>query len=117
MCHKWLREKKYLKAYVEVETVLLTLDDSLKKKIPQNVMKALAENKDKEYIFVYDFNKTIDKQDISTEAKIMLAKIYKDYLCSDEEREKWKEFDLFRLTKIEEHKKQKYKGKYFKFKK
>ena len=112
-----VNKENYSKAYLEVETVLLTLDDSLKKKIPQNVMKSLAENKDKEYIFVYDFNKTIDKQDISTEAKIMLAKIYKDYLCSDEEREKWKEFDLFRLTKIEEHKKQKYKCKYFKFKK
>ena len=107
-------EEEYSKAYLEVETVLLTLDDSLKKKIPENVMKALAENKDKEYIFTYDFTKPIHEQDISVEAKIMLAKIYKDYLCSDEEREKWKEFDLFRLTKIEEHKKQKYKGKYFK---
>ena len=76
-----------------------------------------AWKEDKEYIFVYDFNKPIDEQDISTEAKIMLAKIYKDYLCSDEEREKWKEFELFRLTKIEQHKKQKYKGKYLKFKK
>ena len=110
-------EEEYSKAYLEVETVLLTLDDSLKKKIPENVMKALAENKDKKYIFDYDFTKTIHEQDISVEAKIMLAKIYKDYLCSDEEREKWKEFELFRLTKIEQHKKQKYKGKYLKFKK
>ena len=110
-------EESYSKAYVEVETVLLALEDSLKRKIPQSVMKALAENKDKEYIFVYDFNKTIDKQDISTEAKIMLAKIYKDYLCSEEEKEKWKEFELFRLTKIEETKKEKYKDNYFKFKK
>ena len=74
-------------------------------------MKALAENKDKEYIFTYDFNKLIHKQDISVEAKIMLAKIYKDYLCSEEEREKWKEFELFCLTKMEQHKKQKYKCK------
>ena len=74
-------------------------------------MKALAENKDKEYIFTYDFNKLIHEQDISVEAKIMLAKIYKDYLCSEEEREKWKEFELFRLTKMEQHKKQKYKCK------
>lgn len=110
-------KEEYSKAYVEVETVLLTLDDSLKKKIPQNVMKALAENKDKKYIFDYDFNKPIHEQDISVDAKIMLAKIYKDYLCSEEEREKWKEFDLFRLTKIEEYKKQKYKGQYLKFKK
>lgn len=112
-----IKEENYFKAYVEVETVLLTLDDSLKKKIPENVMKALSENKDKKYIFIYDFTKPIHEQDISVEAKIMLTKIYKDYLCSDEEREKWKEFELFRLTKIEQHKKQKYKGKYLKFKK
>ena len=110
-------EENYSKAYAEVEAVLLTLDDSLKKKIPENVMKALSENKDKQYIFDYDFNKPIYEQDISVDAKIMLAKIYKDYLCSEEEREKWKEFDLFRLTKIEEQKKQKYKGEYLKFKK
>lgn len=110
-------EENYSKAYVEVETVLLALEDSLKRKIPQNVMKALAENKDKEYIFDYDFNKPIHEQDISVEAKIMLSKIYKDYLCSEKEKEKWKEFELFRLTKIEETKKEKYKDNYFKFKK
>ena len=112
-----VKKENYSKAYAEVETVLLTLEDSLKRKIPQNVMKALAENKDKEYVFDYDFIKPIHEQDISLEAKIMLSKIYKDYLCSEAERKKWKEFDLFRLTKIEEQKKQKYKGEYLKFKK
>lgn len=117
MVIQMVNEENYSKAYVEVETILLTLDDSLKKKIPEDVMKALAENKDRKYIFTYDFNKPIHAQDISVEAKIMLSKIYKDYLCSEEEKEKWKEYDLFHLSKIEEIKKEQYKDAYLKFNK
>lgn len=111
------KDNRYSKAFAEVESVLLTLDNSLKKKIPECVMKALSDNKDKKYIFNYDFNKTIYEQNISVEAKIMLSKIYKDYLCTEEEKQKWKEYDLFCTTKIEEAKKLKYKDEYLKFNK
>ena len=110
-------EENYSKAYTEVEAVLLALDDSMKKKIPEDLMRALAENKDKKYNFCYDLKKAIYEQAISIEAKIMLSKIYKDYLCSTEEKEKWKEFDLFYLTKMEWIKKAKYKDEYLKFNK
>jgi len=107
----------YSKAYTEVEAVLLILDDSLKKKIPEEIMKALKEKNDKEYIFNYDFSQPIHKQNICIEAQFILADIYKKYLCSDEERKKWKEYDLFCLSKREEAKKQKFKDTYLKFNK
>jgi len=109
--------EKYAKAYTEVEVVISILDDSLKKKIPTEIIQTLAENKDKEYVFNYDFNKPIYEQNICMEAKIILSTLYKDYLCSDEERKKWKEYDLFCLMKKEDAKKRDYKDAYIKFNK
>lgn len=101
----------YSKIFTEVEQVLLVLDESLKEKIPDEVKKMISENSDKSYVFKFDNSKPIYEQNITKEAKAILATIYREYLCADEEKKKWKEYDRFRLIKIEELKKKNYQGK------
>lgn len=100
--------KKYSKAFSEVYSIILILDEKLKSKIPDEIIENIKKNKDENYIFKFDNSRPIDKQDISEEAKSILAYLYKNYICSDEEKQKWKEYDRFRNKKMEELKKKKF---------
>ena len=50
----------------------------------------------------------MSKQKLLPETISLLSIIYSDYLCSEEEKKKWDEYDKFELQKLEEIKQQKY---------
>ena len=56
------------KRLVEVEYILKNLEEQYIKKIPQEFWDYLEENKDKNYVFNYDENKTLIEQNLSIDA-------------------------------------------------
>lgn len=55
-------------------------------KIPLKFRKFLKEIEDQEYDFQIDINKDISEQNLSEKAKDIIAVIYRNYWCSEEER-------------------------------
>lgn len=88
-------EEVYSRAYVELYEIIRHMNDNLKSKIPSNILDALLVSKDKNYTFNYDSTLSLDMQNIMSETKSLLSIIYSDYLCSDEERKKWEEYDNY----------------------
>lgn len=74
----------------EVLDILKHTDEEEMEKIPLDVIKELNSNKDESYISTIDYTKPLKESKISSKALSMLAYIYKEYLCNDEEKE---EFD------------------------
>ena len=80
------------KRLVEVEYILKKLDDEYIKKIPQEIWDYIEENKDKNYIFNYDKNKTLVEQNLSIDTISILTYINMEYLLGEEQKKEMIEF-------------------------
>lgn len=91
-------------AYSEVYTVLSMMSETLKSKIPQNVLIGIDNKRDKQNTIKVN---NIKQLNISKQAEEILAVLYKNYLATDDEKKiiKAKERILFE-RKQEELKKQ-----------
>ena len=98
----------YLKAFVELNEIINHLNTNLKNKIPKKTLEAIKNSGDKNYQFKYDNTQRLSKQKLLPETISLLSIIYSDYLCSEEEKKKWDEYDKFTLQKQEELKQKKY---------
>ena len=98
----------YLKAFVELNEIINHLNTNLKNKIPKKTLEAIKNSGNKNYQFKYDNTQSLSKQKLLPETISLLSIIYSDYLCSDEEKKKWDEYDKFTLQKQEELKQKKY---------
>lgn len=74
------------KRLVEVEFILKMLDNKYIKKIPQEVWNYIDENKDKDYIFKYDNNRTLNEQNLNIDTISILTYINIEYLLEDDEK-------------------------------
>lgn len=74
------------KSFSEVIEILNHTDKQLVEKIPDNFIKFLFENMDKEYKVEIDFFDENWDNTILEETKAILALIYRDYIVSSEER-------------------------------
>lgn len=72
------------KRLVEVEYILKKLDDEYINKIPQEVWDYITENKDENYIFKYDDDKTLAEQNLSIDTISILTYINMEYLLEEE---------------------------------
>ena len=102
------KSESYLKAFVELNEIINHLNTNLKNKIPKKTLEAIKNSKDKNYQFKYDNTQSLSKQKLLPETISLLSIIYSDYLCSEEEKKKWDEYDKFTLQKQEELKQKKY---------
>ena len=102
------RQMTYAKAFTELTEIINYFSDELKNKIPSEMKKNILSARDTEYIFKYDKNLPLYKQNILPETKNLLSIIYSDYLCEEEERKKWEEYDRFCINKQNEKKSEKY---------
>ena len=98
----------YLKAFVELNEIINHLNTNIKNKIPKKTLEAIKNSRDKNYQFKYDNTQSLSKQKLLPETISLLSIIYSDYLCSEEEKKKWDEYDKFTLQKQEELKQKKY---------
>lgn len=83
----------YTKAYTEVFYMINNFEENIKSKIPNEFMDFLRSKMNLKYV-------PIDDNSISEEAKAILSVVYSEYICSDEEKDKWDDLDELYLKSI-----------------
>ena len=73
------------KALSEVSVIISNIPEELQVKISENFKNTIEKEKDKEYN--PNINDLVIKNEILPETVIILGMIYRDFLCSEEERE------------------------------
>lgn len=76
------------RAFSEVHQILLHTSDSVKVLIPPQFMKFLRENMDHAWRGDLDFSKRLNDMDLRRDTRVLLSLVYRDFLCSPEERKK-----------------------------
>lgn len=99
-------KERYKKALSEVFAIIKSSDDEIIKKIPYRFIKFVSENRNKDYNVCVEPDKGILNQNISDEAKSIVALMYRDYLCDKEQRTKLISQEI-QYNKIEEERKRK----------
>ena len=87
-------------AFCEVLDIINHLSEDMYDKIPRSFMKILEKNKDINYNVNIDYSQSINDQNLLSDTRAILSLIYRDYICSKEERNRLLELDN---KEIEEH--------------
>lgn len=74
------------KRLVEVEYILRKLDADYINKIPKEIWDYIEKNKDKDYLFNYDENKNLNKQNLSIDTISILTYINIKYLLDEQHK-------------------------------
>ena len=96
------------KEYNEVVEILNYISKDDLKKIPEDLVNMFKFNMESNYNFKYDTKKTLDEQNVSKEAKTIIAILYKNYWATPQQREKIIAKEKYDLSKIEEEKRELY---------
>lgn len=78
--------EEYQIASTEVLSILEYLPQSEIDKIPYKFKKFLKENSISDYKPSFDYSLGLDKIELKHKTKLLLAMIYRNYICSEEER-------------------------------
>lgn len=100
------REKSYYvenikfdrKALTEVYEMLMEYEDGIEN-VPENILKVIEDNRDKEYVF--DINE-IENIELMEETKRILTYIYTEFLSTGEEHEVLKQMEKMQYEKRKE---------------
>ena len=87
------------KAFSEVYTILEYSNEEIRNKIPNDFILLIKNNKDVNHKLVLDEKKPLNEQKLLIETREILAVIYRNYLCSEDER---KELIIVNNQKLEE---------------
>ncbi len=98
----------YYNALAEVDTILNYLIEEDYNKIPKNIIEAIKKNKNNDYVFQYNENIELKNQELSAETKAILFNLFRDYLCTPEQKEKIKRWQQEDRIKAEKKKNEKY---------
>ena len=85
----------YSKVLVEVDEVLKYLSKEDFAKIPDDVMTEIRKNKDRHYKWKYDVEKSLNEQNLSREAIVLLSFLNMEYLLNDEQKELMEQIHKF----------------------
>ena len=97
------------KSLAEVYEVLKHLSQIEYNKIPKETIDIIVQNKDNNYKWKYDENKSLSKQKLSREAVAILSYINLEYLLNDEKRKLMEEIYEMNEKKLEKKKSELYK--------
>ena len=104
-----MAENTTMQALSEVYSIINHLDKNLYKRIPNNFIKMIENNRDLKYDVNIDYTKNINEQNLLQETRVILSLIYRDYLCTKEDREKIILKDKKELEQNEQILREKYK--------
>ena len=71
-------------------------------------METIEKSKNKEYVFIYDENVELRKQKLLKETRAILFNLFRDYLCTDEQKEKIIKMQQEERNRINKRKEEKY---------
>ena len=86
---------EYANAYSEVLEILKYIPPEDYSKIPEEKINLFIKNHNKDYVFSYDINKTLDEQNVSKKAKTIIAILFRDYWATDKQRQKIRAKELY----------------------
>ena len=95
-------------SFSDISIIIKMMSPYMQSRISDKFIQFIEENKDKSYQSLIDNTLPLENQELSTNTKTVLALIYRDYLCSEDERQNFilKQFE--KQKRIEEEKKAKY---------
>lgn len=96
----------YMDAFSEVNAILNIMPSNLFNKIPLKFRQMISEYKNNSYN--PRIEEPVENFELKDESKIILSLIYRDFLCSDEEKERLKARDAQKLQEEEEQLREKY---------
>lgn len=99
---------EYANAYSEVLEILNHIPKSDYNKIPNNMIELFTINKNKDYSFSYDVNKTLNEQNVSKKAKTIIAILFRDYWATPYQRERILAKEKHDMEQLENEKREKY---------
>lgn len=88
--------------YSEVYDIIKHMDINIRAKIPLQFIKIIQANKDDNYTVNIDYTKSINNQKLLKETRAILSLIYRDYICTPEERKILIEVDKEKIKKERE---------------
>ncbi len=103
-----MASKELSEAVVELNVILENTSSEVVSKIPKKFIKFLNSIASKTYHFEYDKTKSLEEQNIKPKTKGLIALIYKDYLCDEQEKKDYLDNVSKILNVIEEEKREKY---------
>ena len=81
-------------ALAEVYDIINHLEPNNYRKIPEDFIDFVKQNKDNNYNTKIDFSKSINDQNILHETKVILSIIYRDFICDEKLKQKLNEYDF-----------------------
>lgn len=100
--------ENYACAYKEVIEVLKYTKREDVNKIPKSRILLWRINMNKDYDFKIDATKTLEEQNLSKEAKAIIANIFKKYWATDYQKERIEAKEKYDIEQMEKEKYQKY---------
>ncbi len=92
-------KKEYMEAFSEVYEIFKLMPQELLNKIPKKFYEIIKEERDKEYL--PNIKEPIENQKLKDETIILLGLIYRDFLCSQDEKKRLQEKDARDLKEAE----------------
>ena len=99
---------EYRKALFEVYTILENTEEEIRNKIPEKFINFIKENMDENHNFKLQYGKGLAEQNLMEETKQILALMYRDYICTKEERKELLEKEQEKRIEKETENKEKY---------
>lgn len=99
---------KYKDAFAEVYVILEYLDEEDYEKIPENLLKVIEKNRNKEYKYEMNDEFDLEKQPMLVETKAILFNIFRDYLSTPEQKEKIIKMQKEDMERIKKKKSEEY---------
>ena len=99
-------EEKYKEAFAEVSEIFKLMPESMVNKIPVGFRNIIE--KEKSLTYKTDIREPLEECKLKDETIIIMALIYRDFLCSKEEKEKLLQRDAEELKKAEDELQEKY---------
>lgn len=94
-------KQEYKEAFTEVIEIIKMMPNELANKIPSKFKKMLEDESDKEYN--PNIQEPLEQQKLKNETIIILGLIYRDFLCSLDEKEDYKKKMLGNCKKCKKH--------------
>ena len=100
--------KDLSEAAVEFKSILENCSDDIVNNIPTNFLKFIDKIASKTYKFNYDKTKSLIEQNLKSETRGLIALVYQDYICTDEERKEYIQKSNLYIIENENMKREKY---------
>ncbi len=96
-------------AMYEVNIILENTSDDIVKLIPEKILKIIKEKSKAETPFVFNKEESLENQNITDSTRGVLALLYRDYICSEDQKEKYNEYYKKATEELEKKKAEEFK--------